>query len=275
MLTTLLRVAVGLLIVYGLIVILAWRYQERLAFPAPRQMLPAPAARGLEGERVAVTTSDGVKLYGWYLPPVDTAAGGAPGLLWFYGNMETVAGLAPMLDTLKPAEFGLLILDYRGYGESEGEPTEAGLYHDGEAAWGWLAARPEIDSTRIAVFGRSLGSAVGLHLATRHEVAAVVLDSPFASAAAMAREHYWFLPRFLIRLSMDNVARARALDAPLLVFHGTEDRVAPIAMGRAVAEAGKAREFVVLEGAGHNETLEAGGTRYRETMHAFLRRAVE
>ena len=276
MLTTFLRIAVALLIGYVVVAVLAWRYQDKLAFPGPRQLLPSPAERGLRGERVRVTASDGVTLYGWYLPP-DSAVhdGRAPGLLWFYGNMETVAGLAPVFAALKPAGFGLLILDYRGYGESEGDPTEAGLYRDGEAAWAHLAGRPEIDAARIAIYGRSLGAAVALHVATSRRPVAVVLDSPFSTAAEMAREHYWFLPQFLIRLSLNNLERARQLDAPLLVFHGEDDRVAPIRMGRAVAAAGRAEQFVTLQDAGHNETYDAGGRKYREILHAFLREAVE
>ena len=274
MLTSLLRIVVGLLIAYVVVAVLAWRYQEKLAFPGPRQALPDPADRGIRGERVRVTAADGVQLYGWYLPPDAAADTPAPGLLWFYGNMETVAGLASVVTALKPPAFGLLILDYRGYGESDGDATEAGLYRDGEAAWAWLATRPEIDAGRIAVYGRSLGAAVALHVATRHGPAAVVLDSPFSTAAEMAREHYWFLPRFLVRLSMDNVGRARRLTAPLLVFHGEDDRIAPIRMGRAVAQAGRAAHFVTLQNAGHNETYDAGGHRYREIMHDFLADAV-
>lgn len=271
MLTTVLRMVLGLLIAYTLIAILAWRFQERLAFPAPRRTLPEPAARGLRGERVTVTASDGVRLHGWYLPPAPAGATVlAPGLLWFYGNMETVAALAPIIAEVKPPRFGLLIIDYRGYGESEGEPTEAGIYRDAEAAWTHLVARPEIDSARIALYGRSLGGVAALFLAARHEVAAVVLDSPFSTARAMAREHYWFLPQFLIRLSLDNLGRARQLRAPLLVIHGTRDRVAPIAMGRAVATAGNAERFIAIEGAGHNDTYAALGDRYRELIHTFL-----
>ena len=252
-----------------------WAFQNKMAFPAPRSHLPAPSTAGItEGERVAVITSDSVELHGWYLQPNPMPEAGrkAPGLIWFYGNMETVSALAPILRAFRPPGTGMLILDYRGYGESEGSPTETGLYLDAEAAWSYLTDRSEIDRTRIAVYGRSLGGAVALYLATKRPVKAVILESPFTSARAMAAKHYGFLPRFLVRLSLNSIERAQSLAVPLIVFHGADDGIAPIEMGRAVAEAGNALQFVQIEGAGHNDTYDVGMPEYVETVHQFLAR---
>jgi fermentation-respiration switch protein FrsA (DUF1100 family) len=273
-----LKILFGLLAAYCLVAFLAWRFQDKLAFPGHRVRLIAPQRVGLEdGRIVTVETSDGVLLKGWYLPPLASggAGGKAAGLLWFYGNLESVSGLAPIVRDLRLPEVALLILDYRGYGESGGRSTEEGLYRDAEAAWEFLASRPEVDASRIAVYGRSLGSAMALYLAERKGVAAVVLDSPFTSAREMARVHYGFLPRWLVRLSLDNVSRARKLDVPLLVFHGTEDRIAPPWMGEAIARAGRARELVWIEGAGHNDTYERGSVAYRRELDRFLRAVLE
>lgn len=266
--------AVGV-VAYLLIALLAWRFQERMAFPAPKSPLPAPQTLGIpDGERVSVTTADNVTLHGWYLPanpfPSDDTV--APALIWFYGNMETVEGIAPVLRAYRPPGIAVLVLDYRGYGASEGSPTEAGVYRDAEAAWQHLTSRAEIDSSRIAVYGRSIGSAVALHLATHRPVRTVVLDSPISSGRAMAEKHYSLLPQFLNRLSLDNLSRAGELDVPLLVFHGTEDRIVPIEMGRAIADTGRAEAFVEIEGAGHNDTYMIGGDLYRERLHEFLAR---
>lgn len=268
----------GLLViglVYAIFVLLAWRFQERLAFPGPSAPLPPPADEGLpDGTVATVITSDGVTLRGWYLPPNPAPDPGhrAAALIWFYGNMETVAGIAPILRAFRPAGTGVLVLDYRGYGQSEGRATEDGLYRDAEAAWAFLVNRPEVDSTRIAVYGRSLGSAVALYLATERPVRAVVLDSPFSSGRDMAETHYAILPTRLLRLRLNNVGRAERLTAPLLVVHGADDQVAPVWMGRTVATVGRAEEFVVLEGSGHNDTYLVGGQPYREKVHAFLAR---
>ena len=272
-LPSLLRILLGLGIAYVALLLLAWRFQNRLALPGARMRLVPPAQAGMaDGEIVDVTTADGVRLRGWYLPPSPhlNSRSPAPGLLWFYGNLETVTGLAPIVRWLRPPDVALLILDYRGYGESEGSPSESGLYADADAAWAYLTGRPEVDPSRIAVYGRSVGSVPALHLATRRPVRAVVLESPLSNAADMAREHYAFLPRFIVRLSMNNLERAARLTAPLLVFHGTEDDIAPVRMGRAVAEAGHARELVLIKGAGHNETYDVGGEEYRTKFLAFL-----
>ncbi len=259
------------LIIYAVIIVLAWKNQERLAFPGPRSHLPEPAALGFpEGELVSLITSDSVDIGGWFLTALDSSTSHSPGMIWFYGNMETVDVLAPILRDLKPSWLGLLIINYRGYGESDGRPTEEGLYRDAEAAWRYMTERHDIDSMRIAVYGRSVGSAVALYLANENPVKAIILDSPISSAQDMADIHYRLLPKFLLRLSLDNIERATRIDVPLLVFHGTDDRIAPVRMGRAVAEAGRARELVLIEGAGHNDMYDRAGTEYREKMHAFL-----
>lgn len=272
---TLLRILAGLGAAYLAVLLLAWRFQERMALPGARARLIPPAQAGIpDGELVAATAADGVRLRGWYLPPSPDPGTGsrAPGLLWFYGNMENVSGLAPIIRSLRPPGVAVLILDYRGYGESEGSPSERGLYLDAEAAWTALASRPELDSSRIAVYGRSVGSVPALYLATSRPVRALVLESPLTTAADMARVHYPFFPPFIVRLSLNNLERAARLTAPLLVLHGDRDQIAPPWMGRAVAEAGHARELVLIHGAGHNETYDVGGKAYREKLQEFLSR---
>jgi hypothetical protein len=255
--------------------VLVWRFQDRLAFPSPRAVLPVPAdVRVRAGKRITVRTSDGVDLSGWYLAPTTIEPGGkSPGVVWFYGNMETVSALAPILDDFHNPRTGVVILDYRGYGENPGSLTEDGLYRDADAAWDYLATRAEIDSTRIVVYGRSLGSVAALYLATTKPVRAVILDSPFTNIREMAALHYAFIPRFLVRLSMDNLERAGRLAVPLLVFHGTKDWIAPVGMGEKVAKAGRG-DLIRFEGAGHNDTYDVGGEEYRDRMWAFLDRAL-
>lgn len=265
--------AVTLVLAYVVLSVLAWRLQDRLAFPAPRGALPLPTTLGIpDGIIVTVTTADSVKLRGWYLPPnpAPGPSASAPAVIWFYGNMETVEGIAPSLLHFRPPGMGLLVLDYRGYGTSSGRATEPGVYLDAEAAWAYLTALPEIDSTRIAVYGRSIGSAVALHLATERPVRAVVLDSPLSTGREMARLHYRFMPTRLTRLSLDNLGRAERLTVPLLVFHGTDDWITPIDMGRRVAAAGRAEELVEIDGADHNETHLLGGEAYVSRFHEFL-----
>src|SRR5713226_8506899 len=233
-----LRIIVGLGLAYTLLLLVAWLFQDRLAFPAPRAKLPDPKRVGVEnGERVELVSADGTKLVGWYLAPKTLEAGGGRGLLWFYGNGETVAATWPIVREFQPPGTAVLVLDYPGYGGSGGRATEGSLYAAADAAYAALTARPDVDPQRIYVYGRSLGSAVATYTAAHHPVAGLILESPFTNAAAMARQLYRFLPRFALRFSLDNLSTIRGVRCPVLLFHGTADRLVPTAMGLQVAAA--------------------------------------
>ena len=273
-----LRIIVGLGLAYTVLLLLAWRFQDRLAFPAPRASLPDPKRVGVEnGERVELVSGDGTKLVGWYLAPGGTLRSPAPfpALLWFYGNGETVAAIWPVVREFQPPGTAVLVLDYPGYGGSGGRATEAALYAAADAAYTALAARPGVDPQRIYVYGRSLGSAVATYTAAHRPVAGLIVESPLTNAAAMAKHHYGLLPRFLLRLSLDNVANVRQVHCPILLFHGDADRLVPTAMGMAVAAAAAGPvEVVLIQGSGHNDTYDIGGRAYRDKMWAFIGRTV-
>ncbi|MEX1999004.1 MAG: alpha/beta hydrolase [Gemmatimonadales bacterium] len=267
--TIALRIAAYIAVSYLVIVFVAWLMQDRLAFPSPRHVLGTPEG----GERVAIRTHDGLTLSGWFLPPARPTSRPAPAVIWFTGNMETVGAMAPMLLQMRLPGAALLAVDYRGYGENPGKPTEADVYRDAEAIWDWLAARPDVDAMRIAVYGRSIGGVSATWLAAHRTPAAVVLDAPFTNARDMARRHYWFLPRIMTRLDLDNLERLRSVDVPVLILHGTQDRIAPFWMGQRLADAARQATLVPIEGAGHNETYDDAGPMYRDTVHAFLAKA--
>src|SRR5438876_5035994 len=269
----LVRITAGLAIGYAFLVVLAWLFQERLAFPAPRASVPDPKGLGISnGERIEVVMKDGTRLAGWYLSPRAVEDGeGRPALLWFYGNGENIASLAPILRAFQPPGAALLVVDYPGYGGSEGHATEAGLYAAADAAYDALAARSEVDRGRIYLYGRSLGSAVAIHTAAHHLVAGLILESPFTSAADMTRRHYALVPRFILRLSLDNLTAITQVRCPILLFHGTADRLVPTAMGMRVAAAAPGPvEVVLIQNAGHNDTYDAGGDQYRDKLWAFI-----
>jgi len=291
-----LRIIVGLGLAYAFLLLVAWLFQDRLAFPAPRAKLPDPKRVGVEnGERVELILSDGTKLVGWYLKPVEVGGGRgrlgevdgtstnlhqppkppqpASGLLWFYGNGENIATIWPIVREFQPPGTAVLVLDYPGYGSSGGRATEGSLYAAADAAYAALTARPGVDPQRIYVYGRSLGSAVATYIAAHHPVAGLILESPFTNAAAMAKYHYGLLPRFLLRLSLDNVANVRRVSCPILLFHGDADRLVPTAMGMAVAAAAAGPvEVVLIHGSGHNDTYDVGGKAYRDKVWAFVAR---
>ncbi|HEY7192725.1 MAG TPA: alpha/beta hydrolase [Gemmatimonadales bacterium] len=266
-------IVAGLAGVYVLIVVLLWALQERITFPAPRSPLPEPAQIMGYGERIELRMQDGTRLVGWYLPPEDAKGRRkTPGVLWFYGNGETIGAIWPVIRDFRPSNAGLLVVDYPGYGASEGRATEAGMYEAADLAYNALTRRPDIDPRRIYVYGRSLGSAAATHVAANHKVAGIILESPFTSARGMAARHYRLFPSFLVRIGLDNIGRMPGIHCPTLVFHGTADMLVPMSMGRDVAAAaGGPVEFVMIEGAGHNDTYEMGGRAYREKLAAFVK----
>ncbi len=294
-----LRILLGLGLAYLVLLLLAWRFQDRLAFPAPRASLPDPKSVGVtNGERLEIVSSDGTKLVGWFLkpevgevrgglrrtgevdgarsnlpqpPPPSPTSATYPGLLWFYGNGENIAAIWPLVRAFQPPGTAVLVLDYPGYGGSGGRATESALYAAADAAYAALATRPDVDPRRIYVYGRSLGSAPATYTAAHRPVAGLILESPFTNAAAMAKHHYGLLPRFLLHLSLDNIANVRRVHCPILLFHGDADRLVPTAMGMAVAAAAAGPvEVVLIHGAGHNDTYDRGGREYRDKVWAFV-----
>src|SRR5438874_696990 len=291
-----LRILIGLGLAYLVLLLLAWRFQDRLAFPAPRASLPDPKSVGVtNGERLEIVSSDGTKLVGWFLKAeVGEVRGGlgrtgevdgarsnlpqppppsrtSPGLLWFYGNGENIAAIWPLVRTFQPPGTAVLVLDYPGYGGSGGRATESALYAAADAAYAALVTRPDVDPRHIYVYGRSLGSAPATYTAAHRPVAGLILESPFTNAAAMAKRHYGLLPRFLLHLSLDNIANVRRVHCPILLFHGDADRLVPTAMGMTVAAAAAGPvEVVLIHGAGHNDTYDIGGRAYREKLWEFV-----
>jgi len=219
-------------------------------------------------------TADGLQLHALWLPAHQPGAG--PVLLWFHGNAGNVTDRFENLDMLRGTGMSVLLMDYRGYGRSQGHPSERGLYLDGEAAHRHLVEERGVEPGRIVCFGRSLGSSVALHVALERPVAGLVLEGSFTTARAMARH---MMPLLLawpfMRSRFDNVGRVAGLEVPLLVIHGDRDQVVPIAQGRAVFESAPGpKEFYVVRGAGHNDTYAVGEEPYFETLTRFCRRCI-
>ena len=229
---------------------------------------------GLDVNDCYIRTADGLRLHGWWLPPKGEGTEEAPVVLFFHGNAGNITHRAENLRLLSGKGLGVLIVDYRGYGKSEGRPSEPGLYQDAEAAHRYLTEELSVSPQRIVCFGRSLGSAVALYLSTHREVAALVLESPLESAAAMARKIVPVVPLWcFLRSEFDNVTAAGQLKIPLLVVHGDADTLVPIKQGKRVFDAARTqKQFYVIEGAGHNDTYIVGGKDYVDTLADFCNR---
>lgn len=236
-----------------------------LYFPE-RALATTPAEVGLSAEDVWLHADDGVQLHGYWLPGLGQRA-----VVWFHGNAGNISHRLSNARLLID-RFGLdlLLVDYRGYGRSHGQPSEAGLYRDGLAMYAAALARgyrPE----QIVLFGRSLGAAVAIEVARQQPAGAVILETPFLSIPTLARALYPWVPRILIRSRFDNADKIQHVLAPKLIVHGDRDEVVPLAHGqRLFALAPVPKRFVLIAGAGHNDLAVIGGERYLQAWQEFL-----
>ncbi len=246
--------------------------RQYLYFPAPWEDRDWSEASGLPLQDVWFRAEDGTRLFGWFLP----APGGVPGavLLWAHGNAGNIIHRLDNLAELHRRGISVFLFDYRGYGRSDGIPSEPGLYLDVLAAYDYLLNERKIPSTRIIAFGRSLGAPVAGELARRRQVAGLILETPFPSVKAVARRLFRGLPaHLLLKSRFDLAARLREIHVPVLVLHGDRDTVIPFELGRAVYEAAnEPKEFVVIPGADHNDTYLVGGEEYFQHLLGFIDR---
>jgi dipeptidyl aminopeptidase/acylaminoacyl peptidase len=277
LLPTLGRIALLLALGYAALCLIVALSRNRIVFPIRGGPAGDPRRFGIgDGELVTILTADGARLGGWFLPPAEPTPAPWPAVLWFHGNGETVRGLAPVIRELRPAHAGMRVVDYRGYGESTGHTTIPGTLTDAEAAWAWLAQRSDVDTTRVVIYGRSVGSGPAAWLAAHHTPAGLILESAFTSLRAMAAVHYAIFPSFLAGSGYDNLSAVRRVRAPALFMHGQTDDIVPIAMGRALAAAaGGPAEFWEIVGAGHNETYDADLEGYARRFKTFVARVAE
>jgi len=267
---------------YLAVIILLLVFEKRLVFfpQIPGRLTGDWSPPDLAHEEVWLMAADGVRLHGWWIPAVVKSGEVNPvTFLCFHGNAANIAWRADIYRFLRGLPANVLALEYRGYGRSEGEPSEPGLYQDADAAYDYLVRARAIPPRRIIAMGQSLGTAVAAELASRHEVGGVVLEAPFPSARAMARRIYWFIPGlgWLIRSRLEtsrNLERAnRTFAAPLLVTHCTGDPVIPFAMGKEVFDAApEPKSFYAVSGQCHEEAALLDPQGVKDQLLLFLDR---
>ena len=220
--------------------------------------------RDIAATEVWLTARDGVKLNAWWIavPQARLAT------VFFHGNAGNLTHRIDHMRSIIAAGSSLLIPDYRGYGKSEGKPSEAGLYLDADAAYQWLIDQGHTPA-QIVIQGESLGTAVAIDLAARRPCAGVVLEAPFNSASQVAAGLLPFLGPLIMR-GFDSKAKIGNIRAPLLFMHGDRDDVIPYKLGRDLyAAAPEPKSFWTIAGAGHNDLLEVAGDQYREHLVVF------
>lgn len=236
--------------IYACINLFLFVYQRNLLYH-PVKELAGPHNYGIyEGQLVKLTTEDSIKISAWYVPPKHNE----PVMVYLHGNAGNLGDRAEKLKSFVKHGLGMLAVSYRGYGDSEGSPSEKGLYNDARAAINYLKSQG-INTKDTFLYGESLGSGVAIQMATEYELKAIVLEAPYTSIANRAQELYPYVPVKLLLLDkFDSLSKIGRVKEPVLIFHGYLDEVMPIIHGRRMLEAAsEPKEARFYENKGHTD----------------------
>ena len=259
--------------VVGLLLLNLMMYfqQPYMIFYPMSDLYQTPDKWGLEYEDVSFTTEDQVKLHGWFLPNAESEYV----LLFFHGNAGNISHRRDSIEIFHRLGLNVFIFDYRGYGQSEGKPTERGLYRDANAAWRYLTEEKGFDAANIILFGRSLGGAVAAKLAAEVQARGLMLESTLSSAREFARAVFKILSRLVvIRYDFDTLKYIQKVNYPVLVLHSPDDEIMPFHLGRKVYEsANQPKQFVRMRG-DHNTGFFLSQPEYEQELARWLQQIV-
>jgi alpha-beta hydrolase superfamily lysophospholipase len=256
-------IAVAYIIFVGFLFIFQSRY---VYYPEP--VLSAnPGNIGLYFESVSFVTTDGVKLSGWFVPHEN-----ARGVILFcHGNAGNISHRLESIQIFHQLGLDVFIFDYRGYGQSEGKPTEQGTYKDVEAAWRYLIEERQVQSKKVIVFGRSLGGAIAAWVTQSHTPGALILESTFISVRDIATRLYPYLPvKLLLRYKYNTAEYLGKVDCPVLIVHSRDDEIMPFSLGQQLFKMTKGpKQFLEITGT-HNVGFITSGEHYEEGLNTFI-----
>lgn len=269
--TRLLNFVLTVVVGYLLVLVIIRIFEARLIFfpDYPDRLEGDWHPRGLPVEDVWLTAPDGIKLHAWWIPNAKAKFT----FLAFHGNASNIANRAQIYEFLHNAPGNVLAVEYRGYGRSEGHPSEAGIYRDAGAGYEYLVQAKGTDPRTIVSFGQSLGTAVATHLAAHRPVAGLVLEAPFPSASRVAREVYWFLPGVGLAVSgqFNTGQWIKEVRAPVLIVHCKQDPVIPFGFGQEVYEAAlQPKTFVAIENSCHEDASLMSPKKYGAVLKSFV-----
>lgn len=261
------RIALAAAAVYALFCAALFFLQDGVIYQPSREVDLAPSDAGLRYDDVLFRTSDEVALHGWFIPAEESSG---EVLLFFHGNAGNISHRLGSIRIFHDLGLDVFIFDYRGYGRSEGKPSEEGLYADGRAALGFLLEKGYSPEDVIA-FGRSLGGAVAAKISSETPPAALILESTFTSLAAMASRAAPLFPvRFLLRSGYRTDRILPGIRCPVLVVHSPEDDIIPYCNGTKLLElAPEPKRFLQISG-GHNEGFLLSAPLYSQGLASFL-----
>jgi uncharacterized protein len=245
-----------------------WEFSEKgiVFFPDPH-LIGTPADFGLSYEDVYFEAGDGVRLHGWWVPQA-----GAPVLVWFHGNAGNISHRLENIKLLHDlVAVQVFIFDYREYGHSQGRISREGTFKDAAAAYRYVHETRAIPKDDLILFGRSLGTALATDLAAQKPCRALILESAFTNSSDMAKMLAPFLFDWRPKVPYDNLGKIAKVKVPVLIIHGSDDEIIPVAMGRSLfAAANSPKDLYIIPGAHHNDTYAVGGRTYFLRLKAFI-----
>jgi len=247
-------------------------FQSRLVYYPIRTLSADPSAIGLQFESVRFRTADELELSGWFIPG-DSSRGV---VLFCHGNAGNISHRLESIQIFHRLGLDVFIFDYRGYGQSEGKPTELGTYEDAEAAWWYLIEERQVIPGYVIVFGRSIGGAVASRLAQRHKPRVLILESTFTSMRDVAATLYPYFPvRRFLRFEYNTAEHLSRVECPVLIIHSRDDEIMPFSQGQQLFEvANEPKTFLEITGT-HNEGFVTSGRHYEEGLNAFISQYLE
>lgn len=258
-----------ILIILGCIAFFSFvRYLESVSvFYPTRQIDIFPDHLGLPFEEIFLKTQDGVILNGWFIENPQASSS----VIFFHGNAGNIGDRLDKILTFYELGLNVFIIDYRGYGKSQGKPSEEGMYQDATATYDYLVTRKDINPQRIIVYGASLGGVAAIDLATKRDLAALIIDSSFTSAADMCKRIYPFVPTVLMTTKMDSQDKIKKVKIPKFFIHSLDDEVVPFKLGQKLFELAPApKDFLKVSGA-HMEAHIASRGVFIEGVGKFLK----
>ena len=267
-----LRVGVTLILsfvgFYLLMVAVLYLCQSRFIYFPAREMDVDPGMVGLEFNHISFKTKDGLSLSAWYIP----AENSSRVLLFCHGNAGNISHRLESILLFHQLGLNVFIYDYRGFGASEGRPSEHGTYQDVAGAWIYLRNERHFKSKEIILFGRSLGGSVASWLACREDPLALIIESSYQSLAAVAAKHYPLIPvRLLLRFRYNTSEYIKKVTCPIMVIHSQDDEIIPFAHGKTLLKlANEPKTFLAIRGS-HNEGFSLSMPVYERGIREFLK----
>jgi len=264
------RILTIILLFFIILIVYLKYYERRLIYFPAKNFEFTPQDYGLKYDNVYFMTKDNIRLNGWFIPAENPKAT----ILYFHGNAGNISHRLEVIEIFNRLNLNVFIFDYRGYGRSEGKPSETGLYKDSEAAYDYLIQRKDVSKDRIIAFGKSIGANVAIDLASKKNVALLIVYSGFTCAYDMGKRIFPFLPLFkwIVKVKFDAENKIRDIKIPKLIIHSIDDEIVPFELGKKLFEAAAVpKEIYSLRG-GHNEAILMAREEFSSKIGSFLKK---